>query len=85
LLRAAIETPAHFIGSLGSRRTHDMRCETLRQMGVNEASLERLNGPIGLVPSLRDASSIAASALAEIVAAFQNKATPFEVLLKSGK
>jgi xanthine dehydrogenase accessory factor len=85
LLRAAIETPAHFIGSLGSRRTHDMRCETLRQMGVNEVSLERLNGPIGLVPSLRDASSIAASALAEIVAAFQNKATPFEVLLKSGK
>ena len=75
LLRAALETPAHFIGSLGSRRTHDMRCETLGQMGVAQDSLKRLRGPIGLVPSLRDASSIAASALAEIVAAFQGSDT----------
>lgn len=79
-LRAALEMPLHFIGSLGSRRTHDMRCGTLRQLEVSEASLARLNGPIGLVPSLRDASSTAASALAEIVAVFQKKATPFEAL-----
>ncbi len=73
LLQAALQTDAHFIGSLGSRRTHDVRRETLRAMGVDESALARLNGPIGLVPSLRDASSIAASALAEIVAAFQAK------------
>ena len=72
LLKAALDTPAHFIGSLGSRRTHEMRKETLRQMQVDETSLERLRGPIGLVPSLRDASSISVSALAEIVAAFQD-------------
>ncbi len=68
LLRAALDTPARFIGSLGSRRTHDMRKETLRQMKVPESSISRLRGPIGVVPSLRDASSIAVSALAEIVA-----------------
>jgi len=44
----------------------------LRHMGVADISLARLRGPIGLVPSLRDASSIAVSALAEIVATFQN-------------
>jgi len=71
LLKAALDTPAHFIGSLGSRRTHEMRKETLRQMGVPDAALARLRGPIGVVPSLRDASSIAVSALAEIVGAFQ--------------
>ena len=70
LLRAALQSRAAFIGSLGSRRTHMMRVETLRQMGVEEAALARLRGPIGLVPSLRDASFIAVSALAEIVATF---------------
>ena len=72
LLRSALTKPVRFIGSLGSHRTHDMRCETLRHMGVSDISLARLRGPIGLVPSLRDASSIAISALAEIVATFQN-------------
>ena len=70
LLKAALKTPACFIGSLGSYSAHSMRLNTLRKMGVSEASLSRLRGPIGLVPSLRDASSIALSALAEIVAAF---------------
>jgi len=72
LLKAALDTPARFIGSLGSRRTHDMRKETLRQMKVPELCIDRLHGPIGLVPSLRDASSIAVSALAEIVAEFRS-------------
>jgi xanthine dehydrogenase accessory factor len=72
LLRAALHTPARFIGSLGSRRTHEIRKETLRQMKVPESSIDRLRGPIGLVPSLRNASSIAVSALAEIVAEFRS-------------
>lgn len=71
LLRAALTTPARFIGSLGSRRTHALRGEALRQMGVSETDLVRLKGPIGLVASLRDASSISVSTMAEIVAAFQ--------------
>lgn len=68
LLNAALQTEARFIGSLGSRMTHAKRCETLLEMGVSEQSLLRLHGPIGLVPSLRDASFIAISTLAEIVA-----------------
>ncbi|WP_341367868.1 XdhC family protein [Yoonia sp. BS5-3] len=70
LLKAALDTSAGFIGSLGSQRTHAMRCATLADMGIDERALKRLRGPIGLVPSLRDASSIAVSTLAEIVAAF---------------
>lgn len=71
LLRAALETPARFIGCLGSHRTHTIRKETLRRLGASDASLTRVRGPIGLVPSLRNASSIAVSALAEIVQEFQ--------------
>lgn len=71
LLREALKTPARFIGSLGSRTTHALRCEALRQSGVSESSLARLRGPIGLVPSLRDAFSISISTMAEIVSVFQ--------------
>ena len=66
ILRAALETRAFFIGSLGSKRTHTQRCETLVAEGVNPKLLHRLKGPIGLVPSLRSAPLIAVSALAEI-------------------
>lgn len=78
LLSAALETQAGYIGSLGSMRTHQLRTEALRQMGVAEAQLQRLNGPIGLVPSLRDASFIAVSAIAEIVAAFPSAIQIFD-------
>ncbi len=70
LLLNALKTPVGFIGSLGSRRTHAMRCETLMGIGATEVDIRRLKGPIGLVGSLRDASLIAVSALAEIVLAF---------------
>jgi len=43
------------------------------QLGVSEENTARLHGPIGLVPSLRDVSLIAVSALAEVVAAFPAK------------
>ena len=73
LLLKALETPAGFIGSLGSRRTHAMRCETLIGMGASAEAVRRLKGPIGLVGSLRDASLIAVSALAEIVSTFPSQ------------
>ncbi len=73
ILRKALKTPVGFIGSLGSRRTHLMRCETLIGMGATEADISRLKGPIGLVGSLRDASLIAVSALAEIVSTFPSQ------------
>jgi len=78
LLKMALGTPVGFIGSLGSRRTHAMRCETLIDMGATEAEISRLKGPIGLVGSLRDASLIAVSALAEIVSTFPSERAIFQ-------
>lgn len=72
LLQSALETDARYIGCLGSKRTHDMRLDRLTDLGVPEADTARLHGPIGLVPSLRDAPLIAISALAEVVAALRN-------------
>ena len=69
LLESALQTEAFFIGSLGSQRTHQMRLARLAASGVPEDRLARLRGPIGLVPSLRNAPYIAVSAVAELVGA----------------
>jgi xanthine dehydrogenase accessory factor len=66
LLQKALITNAHYIGCLGSKRTHIIRLDRLRGLGVAEDDIRRLRGPVGLVPSLRDAPLIAISALAEI-------------------
>lgn len=71
LLEKALETDAFYIGALGSRVTHDARLEALRHNGVGEPQLKRLRGPIGLVPSMRNASMLAVSTLAEIIDVFQ--------------
>ena len=78
LMQAAQQRP-FFIGALGSRRTHAMRVERLKQAGLSEAQCAQVHGPIGLVPSLRNASSIAVSALAEITA----KLPPSQIRLSS--
>lgn len=69
LLREALDSPAHFLGSLGSTRTHAARLLRLEALGVPPDTAARIKGPIGLVPSLREAPLIAISAMAEIVAA----------------
>jgi len=65
ILQAALTTDAFYVGAQGSARARDLRLKTLRQMGAS--GLERLRGPIGLIPSVRDARMLAVSVLAEIL------------------
>ncbi len=67
ILISALESPAFYIGSQGSRKTRDTRLAALRKRGVSDATLARLKGPIGLIPSVRDARTLAVSVLAEIL------------------
>ena len=73
LLQQALAGPAYYIGAVGSRKTHAKRCAELTDLGLSNAAIERIHGPIGLVPSLRDASMVAISALAEIIDAFRSR------------
>ena len=72
LLQQALDGPAFYLGAVGSRTTHTRRCARLADCGVSQTDIDRIRGPIGLVPSLRDASMLAVSALAEIVAAWHS-------------
>lgn len=67
ILPAALETPAFYIGAVGSRKTHAARLDALRMIGVSEEDLQRLKGPIGLIPATRDPSALAVSVLADIL------------------
>ncbi|WP_212525904.1 XdhC family protein [Actibacterium sp. MT2.3-13A] len=73
LLADALRGEAFYIGALGSPRTHAMRCAALEAAGVPPEALARIHGPVGMVRSLKNASHIALSALAEIVAALQER------------
>ncbi len=65
ILKNALATEAFYIGAQGSQRARDLRLEALRDIGAT--GLERLRGPIGLIPSARDARMLAVSVLAEIL------------------
>ena len=68
ILQGALQTDAFYIGSQGSQRARDARIDELKTMGVSEEAVDRLYGPIGLVPSARDARTLSVSVLAEILA-----------------
>ena len=67
LLMTAAKLRPFFLGAMGSRKTHQIRLERLRENGLATDICETIHGPIGLVPSLRSASQIAISALAEVI------------------
>lgn len=67
IVRQALKTPAFYVGAQGSLRTASNRIETLRALGVGEADLARIKGPIGVIRSTRDPRTLAVSVLAEIL------------------
>lgn len=63
----AINSPARYIGALGSRVTHANRLAALREEGATEEQLKRIHAPVGLKIGARSPAEIALSIMAEIV------------------
>jgi xanthine dehydrogenase accessory factor len=67
-LAAALRSPAPYVGCLGSRKTQAMRRERLRRDGFDDATLNRIRGPIGLDIGSRTPEEMALGIMAEVVA-----------------
>jgi xanthine dehydrogenase accessory factor len=67
ILGAVINTPAAYIGMLGSERRVLTVFKMLRENGVNEEILKRVHAPIGMEISAETPQEIAVSVMAEII------------------
>ncbi len=67
-LEIALQSPARYIGALGSKKTHARRVAALQAVGITESQLARLHTPIGLEIGARRPEEIAVAIIGEIVA-----------------
>jgi xanthine dehydrogenase accessory factor len=74
VLKVALESPAGYIGAMGSRRTTEARNERLRAEGLTDEQLARVHAPIGLKIGSRSPEEVAVAIAAEIISVFNVKA-----------
>ncbi len=65
-LVAALNSPAFYVGALGSTRTHAKRVQRLTEQGLGDR-VGRIHAPVGLALGARSPSEIAVAILAQIV------------------
>ena len=68
-LKVALAHPARYVGVLGSRKNLGKRFSALRELGVTDEQLSRLQAPIGMRLGAVSPEEIALSILAAMVAA----------------
>ncbi len=73
ILTEMLASPAFYTGALGSRRTHQARCEILEARGVAQQDLARIRAPVGLDIGGLNPPEITLSILAEITAVLNAK------------
>lgn len=62
-----LETPAPYVGVIGSRRRWETCAKQLLEMGVAEEAIQRVTSPIGLELNAETPQEIAMSIMAEII------------------
>lgn len=76
-LLQALETPAFYVGAIGSRRNNrERRKRLIEYFDQTEESLKKLRGPVGIFIGSKTPAEIAVSVMAEILAVKNNVALP---------
>jgi len=70
----ALRSPAFYIASLGSRKTHAARLERLSALGFGADDLARIHGPAGLDIGAANPAEIALSVAAQMVSCWRKRA-----------
>src|SRR5438874_4234961 len=71
---AALQSPARYVGAIGSRTTTEQRKSDLADIGATEEQLARLHSPIGLRIGARTPAEIALSIMADVGATMRKAA-----------
>jgi xanthine dehydrogenase accessory factor len=72
LMAYALTQPHFHFGAMGGRRAHEFRSGELAKLHVSQDKIDTIHAPIGLFHSSRDPDSLALSALAQVIKAYQN-------------
>ena len=74
-LMIALRSDAFYVGALGSTRTHAKRVARLREAGLPEDAIARIDAPVGLDIGARSPAEIAIAILAEMTERLRRPAT----------
>ena len=66
-LQYGLKKKFFYIGALGSKKTHEKRCQRLIETGIKEEEVKLINGPIGIKLGGKSPSEIALSIVAQLV------------------
>ena len=85
-LLEALQSPAFYVGGIGSRRNNQARrARMIEHFDQTESSLSRLRGPIGIYIGSKTPPEIAVSVMAEILAVKNGVALPRDVAVGEAK
>ncbi|MDC0163230.1 XdhC family protein [Candidatus Pelagibacter sp.] len=66
-LQHALNKKFYYIGALGSKKTHENRCQRLKEAGFSQEQINSIHGPIGIKLGGKSAPEIALSIIAQLV------------------
>jgi xanthine dehydrogenase accessory factor len=69
----ALRTGCFYVGALGSRKTHAKRVDRLKEAGLTEEQIGRIDAPIGLDIGAQSPAEIAVAVLGAIIQAFRKR------------